>query len=164
VRGEADFAAAFVMTAVPALVNLGVPRDDIRVMMLRDHGLDLYSNAVFTTPAFAKEHPDAVRGFVKATIQSWQHAAADPEASIAALKRAEPLADPGVEMGRLKSALEFIATPEVREKGMGDIDQARLARHIDIVTDGFQLPRKLPAALVFDSSYLPPVTERRIAR
>jgi NitT/TauT family transport system substrate-binding protein len=164
VRGEADFAAAFVMTAVPALVNLGVPRDDIRVMMLRDHGLDLYSNAVFTTPAFAKEHPDAVRGFVKATIQSWQHAAADPEASIAALKRAEPLADPGVEMGRLKSALEFIATPEVREKGMGDVDQARLARHIDIVTDGFQLPRKLPAALVFDSSYLPPVTERRIAR
>ncbi len=164
VRGEADFAAAFVMTAVPALVNLGVPRDDIQVMMLRDHGLDLYSNAVFTTPAFAKAHPDAVRGFVKATIQSWQNAAADPEASIAALKRAEPLSDPAVEMGRLKSALEFIATPEVREKGMGDVDPARLAKHIEIVTDGFQLPRKISAAQLFDASYLPPAAERRIAR
>ena len=80
-------------------------------MMLRDHGLDLYSNVVFTTPAFAKQRPGgAVRGFAKATIQSWRNAASDPEAAIAALKRAEPLSDPAVERGRLKWALEFVAT------------------------------------------------------
>jgi NitT/TauT family transport system substrate-binding protein len=163
-RGEIDFAAAFVMTAVPALVGLGVKREDINVMMLRDHGLDLYSNAVFTTPAFAQQRPEAVRGFVKATIQAWQNAAADPDASVAALKKADPLSDPAVEIGRLRSALEFIVTPGVREKGIGDVDPARLARHIEIVTDGFQLPRKLPAAQVFDASFLPPVTERQIGK
>src|SRR2546425_278712 len=82
-----EFNAAWVMTAVPSLIGLGVKRDDINVMMLRDHGLDLYANAVFTTPAFAKQHPDAVRGFVKATVQSWQNAAADPDAAVAALNR-----------------------------------------------------------------------------
>jgi NitT/TauT family transport system substrate-binding protein len=162
VRGEIDFAAAWVMTAVPSLLGLGVKRDDISVMMLRDHGVDLYANAVFTTPAFAKQHPDAVRGFVKATIQSWQGAAADPDAAIAALKRAEPLSDPAVELGRLKWALEFVVTPGVRSTGIGQIDPARLGKHIDIVTDGFQLARKLPPGLVFDSRFLPPAAERRI--
>jgi NitT/TauT family transport system substrate-binding protein len=163
-RGEIDFAAAFVMTAVPALVGLGVKREDINVMMLRDHGLDLYSNAVFTTPAFARQHPGAVRGFVRATIQAWQNAAADPDASVAALKKADPLSDPAVEIGRLRSALEFIATPGVRAKGIGDVDPARLARHIEIVTDGFQLPRKLEPAKVFDASFLPPPGERQIGK
>lgn len=163
-RGEADFAGAFVMTAVPALVGLGVPRNQINIMMLRDWGLDLYSNVVFTTPAFAKAHPDAVRGFVKATIQAWQTAAADPDASIAALKHAEPLSSPEVEMERLKSALTFIATPAARANGMGDVDPARLRKHIEVVTEGFQLPRKLPPDTVFDASFLPPVAERRIAK
>jgi NitT/TauT family transport system substrate-binding protein len=163
VRGEIDFAAAWVMTAVPSLIGLGVKRDDINVMMLRDHGLDLYANAVFTTPAFAKQHPDAVRGFVKATVQSWQNAAADPDASVAALQRAEPLSDPAIELGRLKSALEFVVTPGVRKTGIGHVDPARLSKHIDIVTDGFQLPRKLSPEMVFDSSFLPPAAERQIA-
>jgi NitT/TauT family transport system substrate-binding protein len=163
VRGEIDFAAAWVITAVPSLIGLGVKRDDINVMMLRDHGLDLYANAVFTTPAFAKQHPDAVRGFVKATVQSWQNAAADPNAAVAALKRAEPLSDPAVELGRLKAALEFVVTPGVRKTGIGHVDPARLAKHIDIITDGFQLPRKLPPEMVFDSSFLPPAAERQIA-
>ncbi len=163
-RGEADFAGAFVMTAVPALVGLGVPRDQINVMMLRDWGLDLYSNVVFTTPAFAKAHPDAVRGFVKATIQAWQTAAADPAVSIAALIHAEPLAKPEVETERLKSALTFIATPAAAKNGMGGVEPQRLQKHIDIVTEGFQLPRKLTPDQVFDASFLPPAAERRIAR
>jgi NitT/TauT family transport system substrate-binding protein len=162
-RGEIDFAAAWVMTAVPALGSLGVKREDINVMMLRDHGLDLYANAVFTKPAFARQNPAALRGFVKATVQSWLAAAADPDAAIAALKRAEPLSDPAVEMVRLKSALDFVMTPSVRATGLGQVDPARLARHIDIVTDGFQLPRKLPPDMVFDSSFLPAAAERQVA-
>ena len=163
-RGEIDFAAAWVMTAVPSLIGLGLKREDINVMMLRDHGVDLYANAVFTTPAFARQHPDAVRGFVKATVQSWLNAASDPDAAIAALKRAEPLSDPAVELGRLKWALEFVVTPGVRRSGIGDVDMARLNRHIDIVTEGFQLPRKLTAAAVFDPSFLPPAAERQVPR
>ena len=164
VRGEIDFAAAWVMTAVPSLLGLGVKRDDINVMMLRDHGVDLYANVVFTTPAFAREHPDAVRGFVKATIQSWQAAAADPDAAIAALKRAEPLSDPAVELVRLKWALEFVLTPGVRQSGIGQVDPARLRKHIDIVTDGFGLPRKLPPEMAFDATFLPPAAERQIGK
>jgi NitT/TauT family transport system substrate-binding protein len=164
IRGEIDFAAAWVMTAVPSLQGLGVKREDINVMMLRDHGVDLYANVVFTTPAFAKQHPEGVRGFVKATIQSWQGAAADPDAAISALKRAEPLSEPAVELGRLKWALDFVVTPGVRQTGIGLPDPARLRKHLDLVTEGFQLPRKQPPEAVFDASFLPPAAERQIGK
>jgi NitT/TauT family transport system substrate-binding protein len=164
IRGEIDFAGAWVMTAVPSLLGLGIKRENINVMMLRDHGVDLYANVVFTTPAFAKQHPEAVRGFVKATIQSWQGAAADPDAAIAALKRAEPLSEPAVELVRLKWALDFVVTPGVRQTGIGLPDPARLRKHLDLVTEGFQLPRKLAPEAVFDASFLPPAAERQIGK
>ena len=88
VRGEIDFAAAWVMTAVPSLLGLGVKQDDINVMMLRDHGLDLYANAVFTTPAFAKQHPGSGARLRQGDSPIVAECRADPDASVAALKRA----------------------------------------------------------------------------
>jgi NitT/TauT family transport system substrate-binding protein len=160
-RGDIDFSAGWSMAIVPGLLKLGISRDDINVMMMSDYGLDLYANAVFTTRAFAKRHPEAVRGFVKATIQSWLGAAADPDAAIAALKKAEALADPATEMTRLKAALEFVVTPRVRANGFGDVEAGRLKKHIEVVTTGFQLPRQLPPEQVFDASYLPPLADRK---
>ena len=164
VRGEADFVAAWVMTAVPSLMTLGVKRDEINVIMLHDYGLDLYANVLFTTPAFAKQHPGAVRGFVKATLQAWIAAAADPSSSIASLKKAEPLADPAVELIRLNSALQFVVTDNVRKSGIGSVDPVRLAKQIEIVTDGFQLPRKMAPEQIFDPQFLPPAPERQITK
>ena len=161
VRGDVDFSAAWVMTAVPGLLKLDVKRENINVMMLHDYGLDLYANVVFTTPAFAKANPNALRGFVKATIQSWLSAAADPDAAIAALKKSDSMSDPAQEIGRLKSALEFVVTPSVRSKGFGDVDMARLKKHIELVSRGFDLPRQAPPESVFDSQFLPPLTERQ---
>jgi NitT/TauT family transport system substrate-binding protein len=162
VRGDIDFSAGWSMAVVPSLLRLGINRNDINVMMMNEYGLDLYANAVFTTPAFAKQHPEAVRGFIKATIQSWLGAAADPGAAIAALKKAEPLSDPETEMVRLKAALEFVITPRVRAGAFGDVEAERLKKHIEIVTAGFQLPRQLSPQEVFDSSYLPPLAERTL--
>jgi hypothetical protein len=67
-----------------------------------------------------------------------------------------------VEIVRLKWALDFVVTPTVRQSGIGNVDPARLGKHIDIVTEGFQLPRKLPSEAVFDPQFLPPAAERQI--
>jgi NitT/TauT family transport system substrate-binding protein len=52
----------------------------------------------------------------------------------------------------------------VRQTGIGLADPARLRRHLDLVTEGFQLPRKLPPEAVFDASFLPPAAERQIGK
>ena len=60
---------------------------------------------------------------------------------------------------RLKWALDFVVTPGVRQTGIGLADPARLRKHLDLVTEGFQLPRKLPPEAVFDASFLPPAAK-----
>ena len=151
------------MTAVPSLLGLGVKRDDINVIMLRDHGVDLYANVLFTTPAFAKQHPDAVRGFRQGddpVLAECRHRSgcrnrgAQEGRSAVGLRRSR--------LVRLKWALDFVVTPAVRQAGIGNVDPARLSKHIDIVTEGFQLARKLPPEAVFDPQFLPPAAERQI--
>ena len=44
------------------------------------------------------------------------------------------------------------------------LDERNSGKHIDIVTEGFQLPRKLPPDMVFDPQFLPPVAERQIGK
>lgn len=161
-RGETEAIAGFSFTSRLSLRGLGVADGDIATLMLRDHGLDLYSNAVIVSPDFLKKNPQTVRGFVKATIRSWRESVASPEAAIAALKSREPLTNEAVELERLRMAFEFIATPHARQAGMGDVEPVRLKKQIDVVTEGFQLPRAVPPELVFDRAYLPAAADRRI--
>ncbi|HEX9463148.1 MAG TPA: ABC transporter substrate-binding protein [Alphaproteobacteria bacterium] len=163
-RGETDAIAGFSFTSQLSLRGLGVPDAAISTLMYRDHGVDMYSNVVIVAPSFLKARPDAVRGFVKATIHGWRDAYADPAAAIAALKRRDPLTDEAVEIERLKMAFDFIFTSHVRRSGMGDVEPARLQKNIDLVTEGFQLPRKIKPDEVFSAAYLPAPAERGVTQ
>ena len=162
-RGDADAISAFTFTATFALNALGVPDSAINVMKYSDYGLDLYSNAIMVTPALLKSNPKAVAGFIKGAIHGWQDAVKDPEAAIAAIKKADPLINEKLELERLKDTIrDFVLTDEVKKNGMGDVDDARLAKNIGYVTEGLGLPRKVTPALVFDRKFLPPLAQRKL--
>lgn len=163
-RGETDAIAGFSFTSQLSLRGLGVPDNEIATLMYRDYGVDMYSNLVIVAPSFLKAQPDAVRAFAKATIRGWRDAYADPVAAIAALKRRDQLVNDAVELERLKMAFDFIFTPTVRRNGLGDVDAARLQKNIDLVTEGFQLPRKIKPDEVFSAAYLPPPAERGVTQ
>ncbi len=162
-RGEADAISAFTFTATFALNSLGVPDSALNVMKYSDFGLDLYSNAIMVTPNMLKNNPKAVAGFIKGAIHGWQDAIKDPDAAIAAIKKADPLINEKLELERLKVTIrDFVLTDEVRKNGMGDVDDARLAKNIDYVTEGLGLPRKVAPAQVFDRKFLAPAGQRKL--
>lgn len=164
-RGETDAISGFSFTSILTLRGLNVPESNIQVFMYRDFGVNLYSNAVIVSPAFAQANPNAVRGFNRAVIRAWQEAIADPAAAVAALKRREPLIDEALELQRLRMAIETsVLTAEVRRAGFGGVNAERLARNIELVTQGFELPRRLEPAQVFDAQYLPAAAERMLTR
>ena len=47
----------------------GVPASDIGYFMYKDYGLDLYANCVAASRRFLKENPEAVKGFLRATVK-----------------------------------------------------------------------------------------------
>ncbi len=141
----------------------GVPASDIGHFMYKDYGLPLYSNSVAASRSFLKEHPDAVRGFIRATLKGLKDMVRDPEEAVKAAVAYEPLLDPDVERRRLRIAMDCcIITDTVRKQGFGDVDPARLDKVIDQITDAYKLPRKVSRQEVFDPQYLPPASERMV--
>lgn len=162
-RGEADVISAFTFTSTFALRTLGVPESSLNIMKYSDYGLDLYSNAIMATPALLKSNPKAVAGFVKGAIRGWQDAIKDPQAAIAAIKKADPLVDEKLELERLQVTIrEFVLSDEVKKNGLGDVDDTRMEKAIGYVTEGLGLPRKVTPQQVFDRQYLPPKAQRMV--
>jgi len=162
-KGEADAISGFSFTSIMALNTLGVKTDDIQLFLFSDYGMDLYANAVIASPALIKSNPKVVAGFVKGALRGWQDAIKDPKASVAALKKREGLINEDVELERLNYAIrDYVATDDVKKHGMGDVDDARLKKNIELVTEGLELPRVIPPNLAFDRQFLPPPDQRKV--
>jgi len=161
VMGQADAISAHFFTAVLNLKAIGIPEEDIVVLLYAKHGLDLYGNAVMCSRKFAEEKPEVVRSFLRALTRAWQDTLANPEEAIAYVKQRDPLIDPKVELERLLLAINVcMLTPDVFERGFGDARPDRLERAIALVAEGFGLPLVPNIADVFTSEFLPPLSER----
>jgi NitT/TauT family transport system substrate-binding protein len=162
-QGTVDAIPGQVFNSLLELQAKGVKKDDIRYFMYKDYGLELYGNSIAASPAFLKEHPDAVKGFIRATIKAMKDIAKDPELAVKAAIAYEPLLNADIERERLKVALECcILTPHVRKDGIGVVDTARLEKIIGQITKAYNLPRQPSLNEVYDPSYLPPKSERMV--
>ena len=57
---------------------MGVPVDDIVVMLMADHGVNLYCNRIILNPQFAADKPDALKGFLRAFLTRLTDPGNDP--------------------------------------------------------------------------------------
>jgi NitT/TauT family transport system substrate-binding protein len=164
VQDEVDVIAAFAATTYMNLVaQRQDPEKDFRWFFYEDYGLDLYSNGVMVSQKLLQEKPEAVRGLVRAINRALIEVAADPSAGVAVLQKVEPLLKPEIEQPRLIYFLEKqMITPETKALGIGDIDDKRMANAIATVADAYALPRKPELNEVFDRSFLPPKSERKL--
>jgi NitT/TauT family transport system substrate-binding protein len=159
--GEVDGVFGYAYSSYINLKARGVPVDDIVVLAMADHGLELYGNAVLVSPKLVAEKPEAVRGLVRALIRSIQHTAIDPDLGIQLVTRRNDVARPDVELERLRMTLDQnIMTPHVREHGFGAIEPTRWEKALAQLALGGEFRNKAKAGEAFTSEFLPPVAER----
>jgi NitT/TauT family transport system substrate-binding protein len=163
-QDQIDALAAFTATSYMNLVALRRDPDrDFRWIYYADGGLDLYSNGVMVSAALAKAKPEAVRGLLRAIAKAMREVVANPDAAIELLAANEPLIDKGIEKRRLLYVLKtLIDTPEARALGVGDIDDARMARAVATMVEAYELPRAPAVGEVFDRAFLPAKAERAL--
>jgi NitT/TauT family transport system substrate-binding protein len=161
-QGQVDSIAVFTATSYMNLVSLKLdPDKDFRWMYYSDLGLDLYSNGVMVSPKLAKEHPEAVKGLLRAINRSLREAVENPDATIELLASEEPLIKKDIERRRLLYVYKtLIDTAETRELGIGDVSDDRLRSAIATIATSFELPRLPNAGDIFDRSFLPAKADR----
>jgi NitT/TauT family transport system substrate-binding protein len=161
-RGQVDGVFGYVNTILFSAKLMGVdPAKQLRWINYGDYGMDLYSNAIIVSRKLVKENPQAVRGFLRALNKGIVDSLKDPKASVEAVVRREPLIQPGVELERFEATVrEEMNHPEIATIGLGDVDDARLKRSIDILVDANKLPRTPQTSEIFIRDFLPPKSER----
>jgi NitT/TauT family transport system substrate-binding protein len=161
-QGQVDGVFGYVTTIRFSAKLTGIdPDKQIRFIKFENYGMDLYSNAVIVSRKLAKEHPDAVKGFLRALNHGIKDAIADPQAAIDAVVKREPLVKPAIERARLDATLsDEMSHPEIARIGIGDISDERMAKAIDILVKAKELPRTPAVTEIFDRSFLPPASER----
>src|SRR5690606_9120587 len=162
-QGRVDAITGFWFSSFMNLKANGVKDEDIVVLLLRDYGVDLYGNAILANPDFMKSHPEAVKGFVRATIKGIQDTIKNPEAAINSLMKRNAIANRDVELQRLKLALQRnFVTDDVKKNGLGDVDMQRLEKSIDQIGLTFDYTNKPKAGDIFTAEFLPARQERLV--
>ncbi|WP_441228364.1 ABC transporter substrate-binding protein [Tardiphaga sp. 20_F10_N6_6] len=161
-QGQVDSIAVFAATSYLNLVSLKVdPDKDFRWNFYSDAGLDLYSNGVMVSQKLLKEHPEAVKGLLRAINRSIKETVQAPDAAIDLLATEEPLIKKDIEKRRLTYVYNnFINTPEVGDLGLGELDQKRLTSAISTIVTSFELPRTPRPDDVFNNTFLPAKPDR----
>lgn len=155
-EGKVDAVTGFSFSVFLNLKRLGVDPDDIKVILMADHGLDLYGNVIIANTDFAAANPDKITGFLRAVAMGWKDAIADPEAAIASLGKRNPAANLALEQERLELAIAGnVATDWVKANGMGNIDTARMGRAIEQIKETYQFTNPPDASKYFTDVYLP---------
>ena len=162
--GQVDAITGFSFSSFINLKDKGVPVDDIVVLLMADYGVNLYGNAIIVNPKFAAEHPDAVKGFLRAFMKGLKETVKSPATAVDSVLKRNDVAKKDVELERLNMAIrDNIVTAEVKANGYGGIDTARFAGAIDQIglTYKFKAAKPKPEE-IFDASYLPPAADRKV--
>ena len=155
-EGQVAAITGFSFSSTLNLKRLGVPDDDISVLLMADYGVDLYGNAIIVNTDFAAENPELVTGFLRSVAKGWKDAIATPDAAMTALMSRNPAADAALETERLQMSIDAnVLTDYVKANGIGGIDDARMASAIEQTKSVYEFQAEPDASLYFDSSYLP---------
>jgi NitT/TauT family transport system substrate-binding protein len=161
VQGQTDATTALV-TDLAGLERLGITENDLNIMRFSDFGVGLYGHCILVTPEFAAKNPDTVKKVVKGIADALKAAIADPAASIAAIKKREPLVDEKVERGRLELVIKnAIVTDRVKRDGLSAVDPDRMKQTIEMVASTFKIPAP-DVASIYRAEYLPPRAELQL--
>ena len=156
-QGQVDGAFGYVNTIRFSAKLSGIdPDKQMRFINYGDYGLDLYSNGIIFSKKLVKEKPEVVRGFVRALNKAVIDSLKDPKMSVASVAKREPLINPVVELERFDATLkEEMNHPEIAKIGLGNIDDARMKKAIDILVEASQLPRTPKVEEIFTHEILP---------
>ncbi|WP_205320111.1 ABC transporter substrate-binding protein [Notoacmeibacter marinus] len=155
-EGNVAAVTGFSFSSTLNLIRLGVPEDDLSVLLMSDYGVQLYGNAIIVNTEFAEENPDAMKGFLEAVAMGWKSAIANPSEAIDSLLQRNPAADKELEIDRLQMAIDAnVLTDWVKENGMGGIDESRFKAAIEQTKTVYEFQTTPRMETFWDGSYLP---------
>jgi len=131
----------FYIITKPALER-AVKDAKVVTFLFADHGLDLYSNGIGATEKYLKEHPDVVKGFVRATLRGYQYTFRHKEEAATIIQKYAKALKNDITVDELKIVENLTVTPEVQKNGLGTFTAARMKTSVDWMSENGGFPKE----------------------
>jgi NitT/TauT family transport system substrate-binding protein len=128
---------------------------EAQMFLFADHGLKLYSNGILVKDSYLKSNAPQVRAFVKASLDGWRDAIANPKDAAEIVAKYIKGLDADVVLQEIAIVNDLVLTADTRAKGLGTIDPAVMAASVDMIARNTGAAGKVDAKDAYDASYLP---------
>src|SRR6478735_5057181 len=151
IKGEVDAVVGFDYTIIFNLMEAGLKLEDITLLYFADFGFNFWGNSLIANPAVVEKNPELVRRVALAV-------------AISAVTKRDGLLKAETERARMDWVLDkLVLTPNVRQNGIGNMNQERMERGINVIKEGFQLTTAPTMEQIYDGRFLPPAADRKLA-
>lgn len=127
--------------------------DQVGNMLFADFGVALYGHSYIIHKDLAKEKPELVKGFLRATYRGWADTYNEREAAIDAIAADVDGIDKAIYLANLDLVLDLVITENSREYGLGWITEDRMAQTLELTAKGGTLDVELDPAAVFTNEF-----------
>lgn len=119
-----------------------------------DYGFEMYSNGILAMDAMIREHPDLVRRFVKASLEGYKEAFANPKAAAEILGKAFPQLDLPSAAQEVQIVQSLADSVEAKKSGLGYISENKMTRTRDIMAETYKLNKAVAVDDLFTNRFL----------
>jgi len=153
VDGQVDIAAATLYNELLTSQNR-VGADKLRVFVPEDYGISFPRDVLLVSEKTAREKPEMVKGFLRATIKGWQDVAKDPKGAIDTVMKIAPTLERPQQEKALGEALRLMKAGHADKNGIFSMDMDVYRKEHDLLLKAKVIERPVDLAKAFDSSYL----------
>ncbi|GJD50576.1 Riboflavin-binding protein RibY [Methylobacterium crusticola] len=126
-------------------------REALRTFVAEDHGVTFPRDTLIVSEATAREKPDLVKGFLRASVKGWKDAFADPKAAVDAVMAVAPTLDRAQQDFMLAEVKRLMTAGAARDHGLFAIDRAALAKVHDLLLQAKVIAKPVD----IDAAYAP---------
>ncbi len=137
--------------------------EKLRTFVAEDSGITFPRDTLIVSETTAKEKPDLVKAFMRASIKGWKDAFNDPKGAVDTVMAIAPTLDRAHQEFQLAEAKKLMVAGKVAEKGLFWIDMDAVKVTQELFLNAKVISKPVDLAATFNTSFLEaiPLADRK---
>lgn len=128
--------------------------EKLRTFVAEDFGVTFPRDTLIVSEQTAKEKPELVKGFLRASIKGWKDAFADPKGAVDTVMKVAPTLDRAHQEFMLAEAAKLMLAGQVKQNGLFWIDMDAVKSAQQLFLDAKVISKPVDLAATFNRSFL----------
>lgn len=139
-------------------------KDNVRTFVAEDYGITFPRDTLIVSETTAKERPDLVKAFLRASIRGWKDALTDQKGAVDTVMAVAPTLDRAAQEFMLAEIKRLMLAGKAADEGLFSIDPAAVQTADDLLVKAGVISKPVDLKAAFDASFLQsiPLADRKL--